>query len=310
MLEGFLLIVPMMVCIALGHGLFRAGVITAGGVGDMNSLIYYVAMPSLLFRSMLTVQAEHFADWHFLVVIHGAYGASLLAAWVIGRARRLPRPELAVSLMASMRSNNVFMAMPAVVLAYGSQGFETYCKFMALSLLGFELFSVLGGLLVLYGGLSLAALKRVLAKMVRNPMLIACTLGLCWGLFSPVALPRWLDSAMEITGNTGTGIALLVLGAKMRPELLLSALKRCWSDLLIRLVLSPLFVLLGCLWLPSDVLLTQVAVLVMAMPVAVNTLPLAEGMAMDGAYAAEVIVGTTLCSVVTIPLWAPVLALL
>ncbi len=310
MFEGFLLVVPIMLCIALGWFLFRRRILTSAGVGDMNRFIYYVAMPSMLFRAMQGVEASHFADWRFLVVLHGGYILTLVAAWSIGLARKRERPQLAVSVLSAIRANNVFIGMPAVALAYGSAGLEAYGRLMALSMVGFELFSVVAGLLVISGDLSIKVLKGVLIRMTRNPMLIACCAGIIYALSVPVPFPRWLDYSIEIMANTGTGVALVVLGARIRLELLAQALKRCWSDLLVRLIICPLFLMLGFLALPIDPMLARVTVLVMAMPVSVNTLALSEGLGMDGFYASEIIVATTLCSVITIPFWTPVLTLL
>ena len=59
---------------------------------------------------------------------------------------------------------------------------------------------------------------------------------------------------------------------------------------------------MGFRFLPSVPEMEKLSVLVMAMPVAMNTFPMAEAMGMDGDYTAKTIMVSTMVSVVTLPL--------
>ncbi|MDY3868581.1 MAG: AEC family transporter [Pyramidobacter sp.] len=301
MLSAFLLILPIMLCIAFGWLLKHRGILTDRGAADMNSFIFYGAMPAILFRTTLRVEAEHFSDWHFLAVIHGVYFALLAAAWFGSGARGFDVKKRASSVLMAIRSNNVFMGMPAALMLWGDEGSVSFARFVALSVLGFEVLSAMFGLMARSGGFSLHSLKRVLLKLPRNPLVVAVVAGLAWGLLVPFEFPKWLDETLKIIGNTGTGIALATLGMRLNLSTLLSDLARSWSDILIRLVLSPVLLAVGFYFLPTDALLMKTSILIMSMPVAVNSFTLAEEFDLDSDYAAQTIVATTIASVVTLP---------
>ena len=68
------------------------------------------------------------------------------------------------------------------------------------------------------------------------------------------------------------------------------------------LLLSPLILAAGFRFLPCAPEMEKLSILVMAMPVAMNTFPMASAMGMDGDYAAKTIMVSTMLSVLTLPL--------
>ena len=54
---------------------------------------------------------------------------------------------------------------------------------------------------------------------------------------------------------------------------------------------------------PVDEMLMKTSIIVGAMPAAVNNFVLAKGMGMDSEYAAEVVMTTTVCSIVSLTFW-------
>lgn len=302
MLNGFLLILPIMCCIMTGWILKRAGILNDEGGAQMGRVVFYVAAPCLIFRITLSLGSRDFDDVNLILVLYGGYLGMILCAWLSERFRRGDARRKAASVMMAVRSNNMFMGMPAVIMLWGESALEYYGRFMALSVAGFEIFSALSGLIVLHGGLKKDSLRRVLRSFSRNPVVLSIALGALWNVGVGLPLPRWLDLSLKILGDLGTGLALITLGMKLKPGELRHDLLQVWPDVIVRLLVSPLILALGFRFFPARPEMVKTCILVMAMPVAMNTFPMAEAMGMDGDYTARAVMVSTMLSVLTLPL--------
>jgi predicted permease len=121
--------------------------------------------------------------------------------------------------------------------------------------------------------------------------------------------PRALDVTLKVLGDIGTGMALLAVGAGLDFRSAPAVLRKTWRDSFIKLIVQPALVWACLLLWPVGNLMVQVVVFVCAMPVAVNSLVVAQGMGMDDQYASELIAVTTLFSAITLPVWIRVLGI-
>lgn len=307
MLDGILIVLPIVVCMITGYFLKRVGMISAEGATQIGKIVFYLASPSVLFRMTLKVRPENFADTNYIFAYHAALFASLVVSFVIGSLRGCNAKRKAASCMMSLRSNCVFMGIPTIIMLWGEEMMPVYGLFMALSITGMEIFAALFSLVVLHGGLKRSSVECAFKSFLRNPVVMSCIVGAAFGLFIGVDLPRCIDLPLKIFADLGTGLALLTLGMKIEPERVLSDMLSTWPDILMRLIITPvimwsIFKLMG-----STPDLAKVAILVMAMPVATNSLPMAEAMGMDGDYTARATMATTVMSVFSLPLIAAVL---
>ena len=145
------------------------------------------------------------------------------------------------------------------------------------------------------------SLSRVGGSLIRNPVIISIMLGLLFGMGLHVKLPQWLSLSIDILGDLGTGLALLTLGMKLKPAELFSDLAVVWPEVIMRLFLAPLILWAGFRLLPVEPSMEKIGVLVMGMPVAMNTYPMAAAMGMDDDYTARSIMVSTILSVFSLP---------
>ncbi len=303
------IIAPMAVIIFLGWCFPKFGILPRETFQDNNKILYWLAIPALLIRLTARADLSTLGNWNIFLAVHAGYVLLPLIAWTAGRLAGEKRERLAISALVSLRSNQVFMGIPAVSISMGTPGLEALSVYLAVSLVGYHIISISSSQLVLSGGISPKSLKNSLKKVLTNPMVLACFIGIFFSINGIHVFPRAVDTTLKVLGDIGTGLALLAIGARLEVRALPSLLKTTWRDSTVKLLVQPAVVFgLFLLW-PVSPSMMKAVVLVSAMPVAVNSLVVAHGMGMDDRYAGEVITLSTLLSIVTIPLWIRILGL-
>lgn len=302
-MHGILIVAPLVLVMAMGWCARRRGLIREESVSQFNDLLYWIGLPALLFRSTLSVGKDAFSSPNLFFAVHLAFIVTPALAWVIASLRRESRERRAVSVLVSVRSNNVYMGIPAIALAMGDAGSRALGLFFAVCMVGYHLVTLAWAQVAVSGGLNRHSIGKTVVGLSRNPLLLSCLAGVGLAALGFDTLPGVLDEALKIAGAMASGVALIALGASLDVGGFLKAISRTWVDVLVRLFLSPAMVWLAFLAWPVDRVLMQAVVLVSAMPAAVNNFVLADSMGMDSAYAGEVIVASTLFSVVSIPVW-------
>jgi len=302
-LHGIKIVAPLVLVMAMGWIARRKGLLREDSISRLNDLLYWIGLPALLFRSTLSVGKDAFSSPNLFLAVHLSFLVTPAIAWLLASLYQGDFRRRAVSVLVSVRSNNVYMGIPAVTLAMGEAGEKALGLFFAVCLVGYHLITLTWAQVAVSGGISRDSLRKTLVGLSRNPLLLSCITGVTLAVIGVGSLPEVLDEALKIMGGMASGVALIALGASLEVERLLRVFTRTWADVLVRLFLSPAIVWLAFWVWPVDRTVLQAVVLVSAMPAAVNNFVIADSMGMDSDYAAEVILASTLFSVVSIPVW-------
>ncbi|WP_418505518.1 AEC family transporter [Cloacibacillus evryensis] len=241
----------------------------------------------------------------YIITIIAAYAGSRAFAHK-GDVRRT-----AVSVFSSFRSNNIYLGFPVIQLAMGEAGLHEASIYVAVTTVSFQLLSIAAGEAVLYGRPSARGILDMLRKLVLNPLIISCVLGVI-AAASGFPIHFVFDEAMKLMSGAATAVALLALGGSLdlsRMGKIVKILSRTWFDTLIKLAVNPAIMYAVLLLFPIPKDLFNVTVMLSAMPNAVNCFILARGMGMDSEYAADLVAATTLLGIISIPAWAYILGM-
>ena len=310
---GFFLVLPLVIIIITGNQLRARGFYSANDISALMKTLYWVILPPLLFRTTYIAGTEVLRQPNLLIASTLCYIITIIAAYAGSRAfaHKGDVRRTAVSVFSSFRSNNIYLGFPVIQLAMGEAGLHEASIYVAVTTVSFQLLSIAAGEAVLYGRPSARGILDMLRKLVLNPLIISCVLGVI-AAASGFPIHFVFDEAMKLLSVAATALALLALVGCLylsRMGKIVKILSRTWFDTLIKLAVNPAIMYAVLLLFPIPKDLFNVTVMLSAMPNAVNCFILARGMGMDSEYAADLVAATTLLGIISIPAWAYILGM-
>lgn len=312
---GFLLVLPLMLIIITGNLLRLRGFYSEGDIKTLTKTLYWVILPPLLIRTTFISGREIFIQADLLIGLTLAYiiTTAIAAAGAVFLYHKGNSGRIAVSAFSSIRANNIYLGFPVIILAMGETGLRNASIYIAVSTISFQVISIMSGEVALSGKLDFSGLREIFKRLIFNPLLISCTLGIALALTGLEALPLVFDESLKLMGGAATAIALLALGGTLdlsRVSAISKMIKTTWQDCLIKLLIHPLLMwgFLSAFSIPGPLL--KATVMLSSMPSAVNCFIMAKEMKMDSEYAADLVASTTILSVISIPLWANLLGII
>ncbi len=244
-LDIVLIVLPVFFIIGLGFSLKDTGLVDRSFLFQLNRLIYYVALPALLFYKISTANFSAsfnpalLAGMILSVVI--VFGVSYLYSVF----RKYPPAMRGAFSQGSFRGNMAYMGLPIVFNAYGESGFA-----VAGILLGFlvpvlNFFAVLALLLPQQQREQNIGSSFWAYQFVFNPLIVASFVGVIWSFFN-IPMPPVLDKALSILTGMSLPLALIAIGASFSPKamqteigkaLLATGIKLMWMPLLTAVIL-------------------------------------------------------------------------
>jgi len=295
-------ILPIFVIILLGWGLRRLDFMQEGFLKPANRLVYYVAIPAMIFREI----AEAELVQHFSLVLVAATLAPLilvaLAGLILVRGIKLEQHRVGSFLQCSFHGNLGYIGLAVAFYFLGDEGF-TRASILA------------GFVMLLQNFLAVVALSRfnkepeqeistltLTRRVLLNPVIISAMAGMACSLIG-LNLPVILDRSLSILSGMALPLALLVIGtsisfAQMRQQLRLTVLIG-----VLKLLLLPASGLILFHFLSLDRIEYLPALILLASPSATISYVMASEMAGDADMATAAISITTLVSAVTFTLW-------
>lgn len=159
------------------------------------------------------------------------------------------------------------------------------------------------GVLIVSGAWNRNSWKKVL-----NPPVLALAAGLLLNLTGiGGTLPDFVLSGIDFLGYSSIPLGLMLAGASVVDLMQGNNLLKDWrvplGACLLRLGILPALLLLVAVVIPASIELKRIIVIQAAMPAAMMPIVIARHYGGDGAVAVKVVLGTTIVSLLTIPLW-------
>ncbi len=289
-------IVPLAIPVSVGALLVRFKSLETK---HLLTFVLYYLMPGMVFNTLYTAQIT-FEDLYGTIVFSLL---DLIVLWAVartaGKILKLPAPEVAGVTLISTLTNNVNYGLPLVLLAFGQPGLDKASIYVVIQMI---LVNTIG---VYFAARSNFSMKNAVKSVFSLPSIYAVLLAVLFRAFA-LHLPDVIEKGVDMSTKAYSPVVLAILGAQMAgvkgTKLVRELRAAFWSGMTIRMLLSPLIAYLLLRVLGISGILFPVLFILASMPVAVNSVILAEKFDASAHIVSKCILWTTLVSFIVLPI--------
>lgn len=303
---AFSVVFPLMLMMLVGYTLRRRHITDEPSLQVTNKMVFRLFLPLLLFLNIYSLKPEEAMSkansrlliLAFLCII----GAVVLTHLILSLFVR-EKKKRSVMIQGIFRSNLVIFGIPITASIYGDDRIGIVSMLAAFVVPLFNILAVV--VLESYRG-SRVNIKQLFMGLLKNPLIIAAFLGfLC--LIIRLQIPDFILSSLQSMSKVATPLAFVVLGGTFQFSRLSRNLAYLIITIIGKLVLLPSIVLTIALLLGfrNEALVALIGAF--ASPTAVSSFNMAIEMDADGELAGQVVVISSILSILTIFLWILVL---
>jgi malonate transporter len=295
-------IAPIFLIIALGYILFRTRIVGEEVWSAIEHICFYLLLPFLIIRTLsrANLTSVPIADF-MLVLVLAIAGMSFLLIFIhtLLRFRYPDSGPTFTSLFQGATRFHGFVALAVIGPLYGDDGITLAALALAIMVPLLNTATVI--VLTVYGSSGgTANSKQILLRIVTNPLIIACAVGLS---LNWIGTPDILFDTIDIIGKGGLGLTLLAVGAGLRLDQVANDKLLVTIGVLTRLIGMPLIVLVVASLIGLDGLPRTVAIIAGAVPTAGSAFVMARKMGGNAELMSNIITFQVIASFVTLPLF-------
>lgn len=300
--------IPVFLLMLLGMFLRSVGMLSKELASGLNSLVFKIALPALLFKDMAETDFSAGFDWKFLVMCFAATAISILIAIVLS-VILVEKDGRAEFVQASYRSSAALLGIAFIQSIYGES------KMAPLMILGsvplYNVAAVLILTLMHPGQSGTSSLQKgFYGKLIKgvftNPIILGILVGSVWSLLH-LPIPTIMGKTVGYLSSMGTPLGLMALGASFQTGDALAAWKPALAASFLKLIAF------AAIFLPAAVGMgfmqdRLLSILIMtASPTTVSCFIMAKNMGYKGNLTASVTLITTFLGAFTLTGWLYVL---
>lgn len=289
---------PIFVVVSLGAILKRIAVINDEFIRVASNLVFNIGLPVMLFISTAKTDFSQLANPRNLAIVVTMTMIVFFGAWLAAWWHVQEKSERGVYAQGAYRGNLVIIGLAFCANAYGEQG-------LAIAALPVAVLVTLYNVLAVYilnvtlNPQGRNTIKDTIIGILKNPLIIGIVSGLAVNL-STLPLPKLVLDTGSYFSRLALPLALLCIGGAMNLSALRLSSGAALGATLWKLVLSPLIVCL--IAVPLGIRGPELAVLFLlaSAPTAAASFVMVKAMGGNAALAANIIVLSTLGSLVTV----------
>ncbi|MEG1982039.1 MAG: AEC family transporter [Clostridia bacterium] len=301
---AFSVVCPLFLMMTLGYFLRKIGLFTDDFLRKLNKLCFSVFLPTILFINVY--DSDFSISFKPRLVIFAILSILIIFTLLMVIIPRLEKSNIrrGVMIQGIFRSNYILFGLPIAISLFGAENVGTTAVLIAFVIPLFNLLSVIA-LEIFKGGKP--NIKRILKGIITNPLIIGAMIAFAF-ILTGIKLPTILDQTVRDISKIATPLALIILGGSFTFSRLLPNIKQIIITVCGRLVVVPLCFILVAIAFGFRGVELGALVAMFASPTAVSSFTMAQTMKADDELAGQIVVITSIFSILTIFLWITILS--
>lgn len=301
----FTTVAIMLVYMMIGFCLCKSGKAVVSHAKSLSAILIYILGPCMIINSFLGLEysRENIIQIGIYFIVSLLVQVIFFAALYIVFSRKYNDSKYRILTVGAVLGNVGFLGMPVVASVF--PGVPIVLVYSSINVMSMNLIVFTIGTFMITNDKKYISVKNA----ILNPTTIAIIISLPLFIFG-IHFPESIESGIGLLGKMVTPICMLILGMRLSEAKLKAIFTRpfVYATCLLKLVIFPIVAFLLVHWIPwiNDACKTTVVVLAMT-PAGAIIQSLSELYECEQEFAANVVLLTTIISVVTIPLMAYIL---
>ena len=293
------LVAPVFLIVALGYFLKRIGIINENFVSVSSKIVFTISLPALIFLEISSIQLEEILNVGQITFVYAGTLITFGTVWFIAGFFTKDGKDKASFIQGSFRGNFAIVGLAIIVNYYGIENLGKASLVLAFTI-------------PLYNVLSVIALtvplkekerhySKTLFEIVKNPLILAVVAAIPFSYFG-ISIPEVLHTTGSYLSALALPLALIGIGGFLNFSDITRESSLTVISTILKLIIFPAAMTFAAYLLGFYGIDLGIIFILFACPTAIASFIMAEAMGANSKLAGNILLLTTLASVITITL--------
>ncbi len=292
------IVAPVFLIILLGYFLKRIGVINENFVEITSKFVFNVSLPAFIFMKISVLDLTAALDIGQIIFIYAGTLLVYFIVWGLSLPFIKDGRDLGVFVQGAYRSNYAIVGLAIIANLYGDEGLGKASLILAFLLPVYNVLAVII-LTVPMRKIRKLNLRSTVQEIILNPLIISVIVALPFSYFKIELSPMLLTTG-NFLADIALPLALIGIGGSLNIENIKRASTLAFGSSIIKLIVVPVVLTFFAYLFGYRAMDLGIMFILFACPTAIVSFIMAEAMGANSKLAGNIVVISTIGSVITI----------
>ena len=294
------IVTPVFLIVFIGIFLKKLGTLNNNFVNVSSQIVFSVTLPSLIFIKLSGANLIQAFNLEQIFFIYIGIFFFFVFSWLVSFFLTKDGRDQAAFIQGSFRSNFAIVGLALISNMFGNDALEKGAILVAFVMPLYNILAVVALTVPVNKGKKIN-LNKTMIDIIKNPLIIAVFVALPFSLFK-ISVPQFLMKTIEYLAALTLPLALLGIGASLNFQSIKKDCKLAIISTIIKIIIIPATLTFLSYKLGFKDVNLGIMFILFATPTAIATFIMAEAMDCNSKLAGNIILISTLGSIITISL--------